>query len=115
MARRAVKMATRVRHGVAFLDGVLGPRWPFLIDLDSFQIDDTCNCVLAQLNEAETGGNADYDDGVSEFLDGNEVRAIDFGFNIDGDEWGYGHYSTLQQAWVDQINKLRQERSRVPA
>lgn len=104
------KVERRVRHGVEWLDGELGPRWPWMIDLSEFDIREPTSCILGQTADsimAEYDHVLAFDDVVGEVGDPNYPldveRASAMGFEIDHDApmiiGCYDQYDVLQREW----------------
>ena len=86
----------RVQRGAAWLDGEI-PDWADMINLKTFSIKSSCNCVLGQIGKKQ--GTSNYELTAERYFGvgnqyGGKVSAMGFYTEQDGNEW-----NVLQESW----------------
>ncbi len=96
---------TRVKAGMALLDGKLGQEWVLGIALDSLRLEDDCRCVLGQLYGKYKYGGSDLFGPQWSFED-----SVDCGFCISADDLtDGGGWGKLTATWREAIGRRRLE------
>ena len=101
----------RVEHGADYLDNLLGPDWPDMIDLDTLNQENGCKCILAQINIPSgpyevTRLTLDLEEEDAEemgFLNEDMIRGDEF-VDEDADEY---EEDALTNAWIEFIQARR--------
>jgi len=100
--------STKAANGAALLDEII-PQWYESIDIDTFNIDDSCFCTLGQLWGIYPSGLQNL-----ETLAGHDIPEKEDGFTADVDfvaadnllEFNR-HVHRLNEAWLHEINRRK--------
>lgn len=118
-----VLLAPRVEAGAKLLDE-RRPGWAMRIDLDRLDMERSCNCVLGQEYEHDTGGDTEDGSAYSIGLDNLNLlpfREDSYGFDLyvpEINEHGLTldeAYHLLDELWAEQVRARRTKTEAVGA